>query len=173
MPRVKPVDARDIATLLNVVQHDDDIESLRADEHLRHQLYVDALSRAQPDRVRQVLAIVSRDPDRAMAEAAVVRCLDDAGSRLKTAGEYRRWYGAFNDLVRELEFARKRAHEWLLFKELQEGSDASSEQILESSDWLQRKLSAETTSTMALEVLAGDGRTKRIRHAATRRLDAK
>jgi hypothetical protein len=87
------------------------------------------------------------------------------------AADYRSWISSIEDLVSDIDSARIRASEWVLFKEVQEGIEVPQGRILGSSDWLQRKLSDEAASDTVLATLADKGRTKRVRNTSRSRLE--
>jgi hypothetical protein len=57
-----------------------------------------------------------------------------------------------------------------LLKNIDAASPWSTADLIEASDWLQRRIAEHTASQQALTVLAGQGRTKRIRNTAHARL---
>jgi hypothetical protein len=126
-----------------------------ADEHVRYSRYLDALA-AGHDLVDAVLA----DPDRAMAEATIVKEMDRRAALSPLALDN------LADDFPDHPFLSRRLAEWRLFFAL----DRSTVGLLEASDWLQRMAVAKTGSTAALELLAEHGRTRRIRADALRRL---
>ena len=69
----------------------------------------------------------------------------------------------------QVDCAMSRATDWQLVRTFQTPTGADASVVLEASDWLQRKLAAESTSPAVLARLADDGRTKRVRDAASRR----
>jgi hypothetical protein len=64
----------------------------------------------------------------------------------------------------------RRLQEWSLFRAIMLGQPWHPATLLESSDWLQRKV-AGTSSAEALELLAQNGRIKRIRSTARTSLE--
>lgn len=66
-------------------------------------------------------------------------------------------------------FLIQRLREWSLVRAVTLEQPWQTDELLESSNWLQLKMSEESNGT-ALEILADGGRTKRIRHQARTRL---
>lgn len=161
----------DLRAVLAVVGgHERDIPQLVADEHLRYELYIEALRNAE-GRLRQVSDIISRDPDFAMREAALTAYIDEIGSSAPHAVFSERVEKMGNALETS-DYARVRCDEW---REMKRMADVDFELpeadvLLRASDWLQLKLSESAKSTSVLETLAASGRTRRIRNRAKNRL---
>lgn len=62
-------------------------------------------------------------------------------------------------------FLERRLREWTLFRAITLGLPWQQDALVESSDWLQRKVAAALNAD-ALALLAEHGRTRRIRNAA-------
>ena len=140
-----------------------------ADEHHRYQLYVDALLLARENVDDELLAIVLQEPDRLVSQSALLVSVDSAAARF-TSAELRRWSEERSAAIWQHEFNRRRLSEWLLYKELLEGNVERREEILQSTDWLQRKVAADADRADVLEMLADRGRTRRVRSLAESRL---
>jgi hypothetical protein len=59
----------------------------------------------------------------------------------------------------------QRVLEWSLYREITIGLPWTAETLVAASDWLQRKVSEDSSSPEALAVLATSGHTRRIRNA--------
>jgi hypothetical protein len=147
---------------------DDQLDRLVTDGHARYHWYIEALSQASGSGERDVIARVLRDPDRTIAEAAIVQYIDRTASRFLSPQSFAEWAEKIADLLDGHDFARRRVAEWLLFKRIMSrGEDHNG--LREASDWLQRKVSQEATSPTVLAELAQYGRTKRVRNTARSR----
>lgn len=144
---------------------------VEADEHLRYQAYKEAVdAKSNIDDVQGLIETLSHDPDRTMASAAATYLVDAAANTIRNLEEFSSWTQKLQLLQEGFEFPQRRAEEWILYKKIQiEQADALDE-IQQRSDWVQRKVAAESNSTNALELLAESGRTKRIRSMAQQRL---
>lgn len=160
----------DIERILRIVNVGDaDVDRLVHDEHVRYQMYVDALSLASPSEERELISTVLRDPDSIMSEAAVVAHVDRRASILHSRSSFHAWTELLVESASRYSFIIRRINEWEIFKEIMDGGTGSVESLRDASDWLQRKLSQEATSRAALETLAEIGRTKRVRNMAESR----
>jgi hypothetical protein len=160
-------DIREILTATGV--HQGDLETLLRDEHARYRLYLEALTLAPATRERDLIAAVLRDPDRIMAEAAVVAHADRQATLLRSYESFSAWARRIADLIEEYDFLQRRLNEWQLFKRIIDGAEEVNA-VHDASDWLQRKLSEEAISRTVLTELAATGRTKRVRNVAQSRL---
>ncbi len=136
------------------------------DEHLRFAAYLSELAQvADADEPVLVTKVLS-DPDSTMAQSAVLRHLDRRAAGLHLGPAFQPWTEAMTPVTVRHPLLARRLQEWSLFRAIMLGQRWHPAALLESSDWLQRKV-AGTSSTEALELLAGSGRTKRIRSTAT------
>jgi hypothetical protein len=148
----------------------DHLAELVSDEHRRWTLYLEAFAVVPEEQERELLKAVLDDPDRPMRDSAVGTYVDNVATTLSSRGQMSDWLSSIQDLLALSPFASRRAEEWLLVKDAEEGNDARVISELPSgSDWLQRKLSEESTSEEILSVLSTEGRTKRIRSTAEKR----
>ncbi|MFJ7587810.1 hypothetical protein ACIQZO_10550 [Streptomyces sp. NPDC097617] len=142
-------------------------------EHWRYARHLEALAVA-PDRgagaEAEVVAAVLRDPDRVMAEAAVVTHLDRRAAHLLAAAEFPAWAGAMAATLTGRPFPERRLREWSLLEAVTRGEPWSAEELTAASDWCQRTAVRLLTSYEALSLLATDARTRRVRNAAAERL---
>ena len=145
------------------------VEGLAHDEHARYQFYLHALSVAPVASERELIATILRDPDRIMAEAAVVGHIDRRASVLHSAKSFAEWGAQIRDLVDPGGFIARRLNEWELFKRVMAGETDSVDSLTDASDWLQRKVSEEAVTPEVLAKLAEYGRTKRVRNIAKSR----
>ncbi|MEV7548632.1 hypothetical protein AB0N89_03300 [Amycolatopsis sp. NPDC089917] len=139
-------------------------------EHARHAGYRLSLARVKDADEAALVAEVLGDPDTVMAESAVSGHLDDRAAALHLLPSYPAWADRIAGLVEGRLFLRRRLGEWTLLRAIVLGTPWRAEDLLVATDWLQRKVSEQSTSPEALAVLAEGGRTKRVRAAAARRL---
>ncbi|MFE5406646.1 hypothetical protein ACFQ9Z_36110 [Streptomyces sp. NPDC056580] len=135
------------------------------DEHVRFAAYLDQLGRVadldEVDLVRRVLT----DPDRTMAQSAVLRHLDRRAAGLYPGPAYEGWAQAMTPATNARPFLAQRLREWSLFRAVTLKLPWQPDDLLASSNWLQLKTAA-GTNTEAIGILADAGRTKRIRNTA-------
>jgi hypothetical protein len=160
----------DLAQVLAIAQVDAaDLEALLADGHARRQVYLAALAVAPDDQESALVALVLGDPDRVMAEAAMVSYVDSQASRLHSADTFAAWAAGIASMVEKHSFLARRIREWQLFKHLMDGGTADPETLAASSNWLQHKVVDEALSVAVLTVMGEVGRTKRVRNLAKTR----
>lgn len=137
-------------------------------EHERYARYLlefaNVSDDGEPDLVRAVLT----DPDRVMAESAVVRHLDLRAAALLTGPGFPEWAARIGALVANHRFPARRLREWVLLRAITCDEDWQESELTSASDWLQRRACAEPAAPTALAVLAEQGRTRRVRAAALR-----
>ena len=134
-------------------------------EHLRFAGYLSELAQvADADELVLVTKVLS-DPDRTMAQSAVLRHLDRRATDLLLGPAFQPWTDSMTPVTRRHPLLARRLQEWSLFRAIMLGQPWHPAALLESSDWLQRKV-AGTSRTEALGLLAESGRTKRIRNTA-------
>ncbi|MFJ7157250.1 hypothetical protein ACIQUQ_20170 [Streptomyces sp. NPDC101118] len=135
-------------------------------EHLRFAAHLRSLGATRPDdeagTVREVLA----DPDPVMARSAVLRHLDRRAAGLLPDPGFDEWSASMAGAVDGDPLLTRRLREWDLLRSVTLARAWSTEDLDGASDWLQRKVSAESRSPRALAFLAVHGRTRRIRNAA-------
>ncbi|MFI1650836.1 hypothetical protein ACH4XT_28375 [Streptomyces avidinii] len=142
-------------------------------EHWRYARHLEALAVA-PDRgaeaeVEEVAAVL-RDPDRVMAESAVVTHLDRRAVQLLADEEFPAWAGDMAAALAGRPFPERRLREWSLLKAVTRDDPWSAEELTAASDWCQRTAVRLLTSYEALSLLATAARTRRVRNAAADRL---
>ncbi len=158
----------DLRELCRLVATPWSIEELSEDEHLRYDLYLEALSLAEPSDELHLIEIVLRDPDQAMRDGAMGVLVDRRASTLGSE-RFARWYDERHEQLAASPFAMERAEEWLVYSEVISGADVVPDRYLTGSDWLQRKLAVDAGSRAVLDELAARGRTKRVRAQAADR----
>ncbi|MFB7255469.1 hypothetical protein [Streptomyces nojiriensis] len=142
-------------------------------EHWRYARHLESLAAAPgpgAESEAEVVAEVLRDPDRVMAESAVVTHLDRRAVRLLAAEEFPAWSRAIAAALAGRAFPERRLREWNLLKAVTRGEPWSAEELAAASDWCQRTAVSLLTSYEALTLLATDARTRRVRNAAAERL---
>ncbi|MEU6314867.1 hypothetical protein [Streptomyces sp. NPDC047014] len=140
-------------------------------EHWRYARYLEALAQASHSAAEaELVASVLRDPDRVMAEAAVVTHLDRRAARLLTDEGFPAWAEAMATEIAGRPFPERRLYEWALLKAITQGEPWSTAALTGATDWCQRTAAETLTSYEALTLLATTARTRRVRHTATLRL---
>lgn len=135
------------------------------DEHVRFAVYVEELRRVSDADELDLVGLVLTDADRTMAQSAVLRHLDRRAADLCLDPSYPAWAATMEHVVLSRPFLTGRLREWSLLRAIALEQPWHRGDLLASSDWLQLKAAA-ASSTEALEILAAGGRTKRIRHTA-------
>ncbi len=144
-------------------------------EHWRYARHLESLAAAPgpgagAQAEAEVVAAVLRDPDRVMAESAVVTHLDRRAVQLLAEEEFSAWARAMAAALAGRAFPERRLREWNLLKAATCGEAWSAEELTAASDWCQRTAARLLTSYEALALLATDARTRRVRNAAAERL---
>ncbi|MFF7776419.1 hypothetical protein ACFZCG_18575 [Streptomyces tanashiensis] len=141
-------------------------------EHRRFARYLKALEAVAEASEVELVAAVLRDEDAAMANSAVLRHLDRRAAGLLAGPRFTAWAQAVAEVIARREFLTLRLREWTLLHTIALGGSWDAESLAGASDWLQRKMTSTeaVTSVEALRVLAAQGRTRRVRHAARVRL---
>ncbi|MFF4444047.1 hypothetical protein [Streptomyces sp. NPDC001502] len=142
-------------------------------EHWRYARHLESLAAAPGPGAQseaEVVAEVLRDPDRVMAESAVVTHLDRRAVQLLADEEFPAWARAMSAALAGRAFPERRLREWILLKAVTRGEPWSAEELTAASDWCQRTAARLLTSYEALTLLATDARTRRVRNAAADRL---
>ncbi|WP_328407308.1 hypothetical protein [Nocardia sp. NBC_00403] len=141
------------------------------DEHARWMRYQHALTTVPDTGEPALVTAVLDDSDQVMAQSAVVGHIDRRAIALLDEPGYPAWAQAMTDAVEEYPFIVQRIHEWSLLRAITLSEPWQPDALISSSDWLQRKVSRSMTSPQALTILAGAGRTRRVRNTAERNLD--
>lgn len=139
-------------------------------EHTRFHDYVHALARVSDNDESMLLADVLADPDHAMAEAAILGHLDRRAAALGDGEAFNTWSQQLAVVLHGRVLPERRLREWSLIKDIDSEQAWNTADLVEASDWLQRHVVERTASQQALTILAGQGRSRRIRNAAHARL---
>jgi hypothetical protein len=135
-------------------------------EHMRFAAYLQALEQVADPEELDLVAMVLTDPDQAMAQSVIARHLDRRAANLCPGPAYEQWARSMTEATARHPFLAQRLREWSLFRVISLGQPWGVDALIASSDWLQRKITVSLEAADALAVLAGHGRTKRIRNAA-------
>ncbi|WP_406307097.1 hypothetical protein OHA61_38805 [Streptomyces sp. NBC_00885] len=140
-------------------------------EHRRFAHYLEALEVVAEGDEADLVAAVLRDQDTTMADSAVGRHLDCRAAGLLSDPRFTAWAQTLSEVIADRDFLARRLHEWTLLRAIALGKPWAAEELTSASDWFQRTATTLiVTSPEALRLLAERGRTRRVRHAATRQL---
>ncbi|NBH03386.1 hypothetical protein GTY80_08995, partial [Amycolatopsis sp. SID8362] len=107
-------------------------------EHERYARYLlefaNVTDAEEPDLVRAVLT----DPDRVMAESAVVQHVDLRAAALLTGPAFPAWAARLGELLADHRYPARRLREWALLRAVTTGEDWRETDLTSASDWLQR-----------------------------------
>ncbi|MER5948175.1 hypothetical protein ABT127_19180 [Streptomyces sp. NPDC001904] len=135
------------------------------DEHVRFAACIDELQQvADADEIDLVIRVLA-DPDRTMAQSAVLRHLGHRAADLCPGPAYEGWAQAMTQATIDPPFLTRRLGEWSLLRAITLKLPWQPDDLLTSSNWLQLK-TAGGANAEAVKLLAEGGRTKRIRNAA-------
>ncbi|KJK47756.1 MULTISPECIES: hypothetical protein [unclassified Streptomyces] len=150
---------------------DPDLDPDAPPEHRRYTRHLETLAATPgPSAEAEAMAAVLRDPDRVMAESAAVTHLDRRAAVLLADDAFTAWARAMSAVLAGREFPERRLREWSLLKAVTRGEPWSAAELTGASDWCQRTAVRLLGSYRALELLAADARTRRVRNAAAERL---
>jgi hypothetical protein len=135
------------------------------DEHVRFAAYLDELQQVSDADEVDLVSRVLTDPDRTMAQSALLRHLDHRAAGLYPGPAYEGWAQAMTRATIDRPLLVQRLREWSLFRAITLKLPWQPDDLLTSSNWLQL-MTAAGTNTEATEILAEAGRTKRIRNTA-------
>ena len=141
-------------------------------EHARFRDYLRALSQVSETDECDLLRTILDDPDQAMAQSAIIRHIDRVAARLGAADGYAQRHERIALAVRAHDVPRKRLEEWALFNAVIADHPWSTANLIEASNWLQRKVAEHASSPRALATLTEHGRTSRVRATARSRSNA-
>ena len=139
-------------------------------EHRRYACHLRALAAVGADDETTLVNEILRDPDQAIAQSAVARHIDDRARLLLTDERFPGWVHTMTGVIGERDFLTRRLTEWTLLAAIAQDKPWTPAQVTAASDWFQRKAIEALTSPDALALLADQGRTRRVRAAAGRRL---
>lgn len=158
---------------------DVDIDEAVADEHVRTSAYhrVVAVVACSPSRERDraIVATILRDPHEMGARTAVVALVDRIAMTASGPAEFRRWSAGLLPEIDRLmtegcrAFVHQRTHDWLFRLSIRDGHTATSAELAQVTDWMQRVLAEKSMSPALLALLADSGRTRKIRNIAKNR----
>ncbi|MFI0410569.1 hypothetical protein [Actinomadura sp. 3N508] len=143
------------------------------DEHLRYRRYLKLLEEVTETDEIQLVTTVLRDQDETMAESAVNHHLGRRAAQLLTDPAFTTWAQALATAITDRPFLTRRLHEWTLLRTIALDEPWTAQDLTTASDWFQRTASSSQfiTSHHALSLLAEQGRTRRVRNTANRRLN--
>ncbi|WP_280441431.1 hypothetical protein [Nocardia brasiliensis] len=139
-------------------------------EHLRYARHLDELAQTSAQTEMATLVVVLDDPDTVMAESAIVHHIDRRAAQLLTDETFPDWAARVAHVIDGRAFAARRLREWTLLRAISTGQTWTAAEILDASDWFQRKAAEVTACAPVRALLADRGRTRRVRAAAGRRV---
>ncbi|MEU6026343.1 hypothetical protein ABZ825_04880 [Streptomyces tauricus] len=141
-------------------------------EHRRFARYLSALEAVAEADEAELVAAVLQDKDASMAHSVVVRHIDRRAAELLAHSRFTTWADTLTGIIAEHDFLTRRLREWSLVRAIALGDRWGPEDLTTASDWCQRTVTTGqiATSPEALALLAEQGRTRRVRNAATRGL---
>jgi hypothetical protein len=114
-------------------------------EHLRFARYLQELAQVPEMDEADLVALILRDPDTAMAQSAVVRHLDRRAAHLLFGPGFASWTKRMAEVIGRREFLVQRLREWTLLKSITLSEPWAIEELTSASNWLQLKVSETTT----------------------------
>ncbi|MGW7435126.1 hypothetical protein [Streptomyces sp. NPDC054849] len=143
-------------------------------EHRRYADYLQALEVVPEADEAALLAAVLRDDCVSMAESAVNRHTERRAAELLTDSRFPAWARMMATTIGDRAFLTCRLREWTLLRAIALDEPWTAEELTSASDWFQRTAVAVefVISPDALSLLAERGRTRRVRNAASRRVQA-
>jgi hypothetical protein len=146
-----------------------DIEALALDEHLRIAPYFRLLRDSSEDRIRESIALVLADPDRAM-RTSVVNSWFGHIAKSCDSKEFARWIHLIHSEIDADEFLSRRSSETEFCLRCKEGDAASISKLANGPAWVQARLAQTCDLLKVLEELSANGSFKKTRAQATHRL---
>lgn len=142
-------------------------------DYLRYKDYLRALDEVSAADEAALVAALLQGPDPAAAESAVNRHVEHRAASLLTDPAFTAWAQSLAAAVADRPFLARRLREWTLLRAIALDEPWTAGEVTSASDWFQRTASAAlvVTSPEALGLLAEQGRTRRVRNAASRRLN--
>ncbi|MFD5349849.1 hypothetical protein ACFWJY_40390, partial [Streptomyces anulatus] len=110
--------------------------------------------------------------DEMVSNTALVALVDSIAMKATGPAEFRQWSAGLLTEIDRLraegyrEFIRRRVHDWLFHLSIEDGHVPTPAELAEVTDWMQRLLARESTSSEVLALLAGSGSRKKIRNVA-------
>lgn len=155
------------------------IDKAVEDEHVRLSAYhkVLAVVAAAPrrDNDRAVVSMILRDPDGLVSKTAVVELVDRIAMRTDDPADFRQWAAGLMPEIDRLmadghrRFLHRRIHDWTIYLTVATGRTPTATELAGGTDWMQRRIAAESTSLPVLALLTEMGRTRKIRNIARNR----
>lgn len=168
-----------LAAILATIGDEAFIDRFAESGHTRYALYQKAFSLCrEEDEQEDELALmqaVLRDPDSVMAQSAVAHRIAAQAAAKPDAEPFARWAATISDAIEPYDFLTRRLREWtVLFITLnaRPNEPEAIAAFATATDWLQRKVAEATANPAALAELEQNGRTRRVRTTAARRIPA-
>ncbi|MEU8678693.1 hypothetical protein [Streptomyces sp. NPDC048560] len=141
-------------------------------EHLRFRHYLRALDGVAEADEADLVTTVLRDPVMSMAESAVNHHVERRVAQLLTDPTFTAWAQMMATVVADRSFLVRRLNEWTLLRAIALREPWTAEDLTGASDWFQRTATTVeiVTAPEVFSLLAERGRTRRVRNAASRRL---
>ncbi|WP_326593022.1 hypothetical protein [Streptomyces sp. NBC_01294] len=139
-------------------------------EHGRYVLYLEALDVVPEADEADLVAAVLRDDCVSMAQSAVNRHMERRAAELLTDSHFPAWARMMAATIGDRDFLTGRLREWTLLRAIALDEAWTAEEVTSASDWFQRTAVEIISSPGALNLLAECGRTRRVRNAASRRI---
>jgi hypothetical protein len=164
------------ALLADAAIVDVDIDEALADHHVRSSAYLRVVEvvAAEQDRGNDpvIVAAMLRDPEDLTSKTAIVRLIDNVAMKTDDPADFRDWAATLAPVLDRLmpdahrAFVHRRIHDWTLYLTITTGHTPTAAELATATDWMQRKLAAESTSRPVLAVLTESGSTRKIRNIA-------
>ncbi|GAA4523686.1 hypothetical protein [Amycolatopsis samaneae] len=165
--------------LVNAGLSDVDVDEAVADEQLRSSVYrrvvLTAAGSANRAGDRAIVGVLLRDPIAMKGRTAVVLLVDSIARKAGDPAEFRRWAAGILPEIDRLaagkdrDFLLARVRDWSFRLSIEDGKVPSPDELAGVTDWMQRTLAETTASRPVLALLAGSGRTEKIRNIAKNR----
>ncbi len=158
---------------------DVDIDKAVEDEHVRLSAYRKVLAvvaaAQRRDNDRAVVSVIVRDSDGMVSKTAVVELIDRIAMKTGDPTDFRQWAAGLMPEIDRLVvdghrgFLHRRIHDWTIYLAVMTGRTPTAAEMASATDWMQRRIAAESTSPAALTMLTEMGSTKKIRNIARNR----
>lgn len=159
-----------------------DVDKAVEDEHVRTSAYLRVVSVAAASRRRDddrtLVAMIVRDPEEMVSKTVVVDLVDRIAASSADAADFQRWAAEILPETERLiegnrRFIQRRVQDWVCYLAVQAGHTPTPEELADVTAWMQRGLAEKSTAMPVLTVLAGHGRTKKIRNIAKNRAQSR
>jgi hypothetical protein len=158
---------------------DVDIDDAIGDEHVRSAAYrkvVAVVAATQHrDDDRAVASAILRDPEGSVSKTAVVELVDRIAMKIDDPTDFRQWAAGLMPEIDQFTkdghrgFLHRRIHDWTIYLTVMTGHTPAAAEMAGVTDWMQRRIAAESTSLPVLAMLTETGNTKKIRNIAGNR----